>query len=80
MTTQNIINQVNKTNITGIGVDSALSVDMQKILAQVEKLTDIGIALSAEKDTTQLLEKILLVRLCITRILEFFMMVLKMKI
>lgn len=60
MTTQNIINQVDKTTITGIGVDSELSVDIQKILGQVEKLTDIGIALSAEKDTTQLLEKILL--------------------
>jgi hypothetical protein len=33
---------------------------MQKIIGQVEKLTDIGIALSAEKDTGQLLEKILL--------------------
>jgi len=56
MKTQNIINQVNRT----IGVDSELSADIQKILGQVEKLTDIGIALSAEKDTTQLLEKILL--------------------
>ncbi len=32
----------------------------QKIIRQLEKLTDIGIALSAEKDVSQLLEKILL--------------------
>jgi HD-GYP domain-containing protein (c-di-GMP phosphodiesterase class II) len=41
-------------------IDSELSVDIQKIIGQVEKLTDIGIALSSEKNTGQLLEKILL--------------------
>jgi HD-GYP domain-containing protein (c-di-GMP phosphodiesterase class II) len=40
--------------------DNALSVDLQRIIGQVEKLTDIGIALSSEKNTEQLLEKILL--------------------
>ncbi|WP_292435930.1 HD domain-containing phosphohydrolase, partial [Methylobacter sp.] len=37
-----------------------LSSELQKIICQVEKLTEIGIALSAEKDTTKLLEKILI--------------------
>jgi len=32
----------------------------QKIIHQLEKLIDIGIGLSAEKDTAQLLEKIVL--------------------
>lgn len=57
MTTQNIIaSQFEK--IATIG--NELSTDLQKIIVQVEKLTEIGIALSAEKDTRQLLEKILL--------------------
>lgn len=60
MTTQNNINPFEKSATMGINVDNELSADMQKILEQVEKLTDIGIALSAEKDTVQLLEKILL--------------------
>jgi len=42
-----------------IDVVNELSADVQKIIGQVEKLTEIGIALSAEKDTTRLLEKIL---------------------
>lgn len=56
MFTQNIIKQFEKINIIG----NELSADMQKIVGQVEKLTDIGIALSSEKDIAQLLEKILL--------------------
>jgi HD-GYP domain-containing protein (c-di-GMP phosphodiesterase class II) len=56
MTTQKIIHQFEK-NAT---LSSEFSADLQKIINQVEKLTDIGIALSTEKDTTQLLEKILL--------------------
>jgi HD-GYP domain-containing protein (c-di-GMP phosphodiesterase class II) len=61
MTTQNIINQVEKSDLTGTGaVGNEFSADMQKIIGQVEKLTEIGIALSSEKSTTQLLEKILL--------------------
>ncbi len=56
MTTQNIINQFEKVT----AIDNELSADVQKIIGQVERLTDIGIALSTEKDTTQLLEKILL--------------------
>lgn len=61
MTTQNIINQVEKNDLTGTGaVGNGFSADMQKIIGQVEKLTEIGIALSSEKSTTQLLEKILL--------------------
>ncbi|MGZ8159970.1 MAG: HD domain-containing phosphohydrolase [Methylobacter sp.] len=59
MTTQNTINQFEKTTM-GIRVDNGLSIDIQKIIGQVEKLTDIGIALSTEKDTAKLLEKILL--------------------
>ncbi|MFA6051989.1 MAG: HD domain-containing phosphohydrolase [Methylobacter sp.] len=57
---QNITRQFEKTATIGIGVDNELSADMQKIMGQVEKLTDIGIALSAEKDAARLLEKILL--------------------
>jgi len=56
MTTQKIITPFEKIATTGNG----LSADLQKIISQVEKLTDIGIALSSEKDTAQLLEKILL--------------------
>ncbi len=56
MTTQNISNPSEK--ISNIGLD--ISSDIQKIVGQVEELTEIGIALSSEKDTTQLLEKILL--------------------
>ncbi|MGZ4956888.1 MAG: phosphohydrolase, partial [Methylobacter sp.] len=56
MTTQKIITPFEKIATTGNG----LSADLQKIIGQVEKLTDIGIALSSEKDTAQLLEKILL--------------------
>jgi HD-GYP domain-containing protein (c-di-GMP phosphodiesterase class II) len=41
-------------------IDNGLSADLQRIISQVEKLTDIGIALSSEKDTEKLLEKILL--------------------
>jgi HD-GYP domain-containing protein (c-di-GMP phosphodiesterase class II) len=41
-------------------INNDISADLQKIISQVEKLTDIGIALSAEKDTAKLLEKILL--------------------
>lgn len=57
MSTQNTINQVE--NSTTVGVDNEFSSAMLKIIEQVEKLTDIGIALSSEKDTAQLLEKIL---------------------
>jgi len=56
MATQNIISQFEKTASIG----NEFSADLQKIIGQVEKLTDIGIALSSEKDTAQLLEKILL--------------------
>lgn len=56
MTTQNIINSFEQNAATGLD----LSADIQKIVGQVEKLTEIGIALSSEKDTVQLLEKILL--------------------
>lgn len=56
MTTQNITPPLKKITDTVI----ELSSDIQKIVRQVEKLTEIGIALSSEKDTTQLLEKILL--------------------
>lgn len=56
MTTQKTPSPFEK--ITTIG--NELSVELQKIICQVEKLTEIGIALSAEKDTTQLLEKILI--------------------
>jgi HD-GYP domain-containing protein (c-di-GMP phosphodiesterase class II) len=55
MTKQKTISQFEK--IAGIGDE--FSGDLQRIIGQVEKLTEIGIALSAEKDTTQLLEKIL---------------------
>jgi HD-GYP domain-containing protein (c-di-GMP phosphodiesterase class II) len=41
-------------------INNEISADLQKIISQVEKLTDIGIALSSEKDTAKLLEKILL--------------------
>ncbi|MGR9014586.1 MAG: GAF and HD-GYP domain-containing protein [Gammaproteobacteria bacterium] len=60
MTTQNFINSFKKNSIISSSTDNELSPDIQNIINQVEKLTDIGIALSAEKDTTQLLEKILL--------------------
>jgi len=56
MTTQKTITPFEKIAAIGNG----LSADLQKIIGQVEKLTDIGIALSSEKDTAQLLEKILL--------------------
>ncbi|MDP1663531.1 MAG: HD domain-containing phosphohydrolase [Methylobacter sp.] len=56
MTTQKNIPPFKKT----ASIDNELSADLQKIISQVEKLTDIGIALSSEKDTAQLLEKILL--------------------
>ncbi|MGZ4954822.1 MAG: GAF and HD-GYP domain-containing protein [Methylobacter sp.] len=56
MTTQKITPQFEKT----AGIGNEFSADLQKIIGQVEKLTDIGIALSSEKDTAQLLEKILL--------------------
>jgi HD-GYP domain-containing protein (c-di-GMP phosphodiesterase class II) len=56
MTTQKITNPAEKTETA----NTSLSADIQKIIGQVDKLTDIGIALSSEKDTTQLLEKILL--------------------
>jgi HD-GYP domain-containing protein (c-di-GMP phosphodiesterase class II) len=41
-------------------INNEISAGLQKIISQVEKLTDIGIALSSEKDTAKLLEKILL--------------------
>lgn len=44
--------------ITSIAI--GLSTDIQKIINQVEQLTEIGIALSAERNTEQLLKKILL--------------------
>jgi len=56
MTTQKTITPFEKIAAIGNG----LSADLQKIIGQVEKLTDIGIALSSEKDTAQLLKKILL--------------------
>ncbi|MGZ5008153.1 MAG: HD domain-containing phosphohydrolase [Methylobacter sp.] len=56
MTTQNLTSQFEKKATIG----NEFSADLQKIIGQVEKLTDIGIALSSEKDTSQLLEKILL--------------------
>lgn len=58
MTTQNSADRLSETAAFGNGKDK-LSADIQKIIGQVEKLTDIGIALSAEKNTTQLLDKIL---------------------
>lgn len=57
MTTQN--SEIEK-DLANCNVSCELSSDMQKIISQVEKLTDIGIALSAEKNTVQLLEKILI--------------------
>ncbi|MCF7967258.1 MAG: HD domain-containing protein [Methylobacter tundripaludum] len=59
MTTQNIIDPVENPTAMDNGVGNEFSSAMQKIIEQVEKLTDIGIALSSEKDTMQLLEKIL---------------------
>jgi HD-GYP domain-containing protein (c-di-GMP phosphodiesterase class II) len=56
MTKQKSINPFAK--ITSIAIE--LSTDIQKIINQVEQLTEIGIALSAERNTEQLLEKILL--------------------
>ncbi|MGZ5075018.1 MAG: HD domain-containing phosphohydrolase [Methylobacter sp.] len=56
MTTQKTTTQFEKKATIG----NEFSADLQKIIGQVEKLTDIGIALSSEKDTSQLLEKILL--------------------
>lgn len=56
MTTQKITSPFEKITTTS----KELSAELQKIICQVEKLTEIGIALSAEKDTTQLLEKILI--------------------
>jgi len=56
MTTQKIITPFEKL----AAISNEFSADLQKIIGQVEKLTDIGIALSSEKDTAQLLEKILL--------------------
>lgn len=56
MTTQKTITPFEKLAT----ISNGLSADLQKIIGQVEKLTDIGIALSSEKDTAQLLEKILL--------------------
>jgi HD-GYP domain-containing protein (c-di-GMP phosphodiesterase class II) len=56
MTTQNITAQFEAAATIG----NEFPADLQKIIGQVEKLTDIGIALSSEKDTAQLLEKILL--------------------
>jgi len=56
MTTQNIGSPFEKIANNG----SERSSGIQKIVGQVEKLTEIGIALSSEKDTSQLLEKILL--------------------
>ncbi|MDI1277207.1 HD domain-containing phosphohydrolase [Methylobacter sp.] len=56
MTTQKIITPFEKIAT----ISNGLSADLHKIIGQVEKLTDIGIALSSEKDTAQLLEKILL--------------------
>jgi hypothetical protein len=53
MTTQNTIDSLEQNAVTDIDLSS----DIQKIVAQVEKLTEIGIALSSEKDTVQLLEK-----------------------
>ncbi|TRW90726.1 HD domain-containing phosphohydrolase [Candidatus Methylobacter oryzae] len=55
MTTQKISPQPDQVSTIG----NEFSSDLQKIISQVEKLTDIGIALSSEKDTTRLLEKIL---------------------
>jgi HD-GYP domain-containing protein (c-di-GMP phosphodiesterase class II) len=46
------------SKITSIAIE--LSSDIQKIISQVEQLTEIGIALSGERNTEQLLEKILL--------------------
>lgn len=60
MTTQNSSRPFQKNSTLESHHDNELSADIQKIIGQVEKLTDIGIALSAEKDTAQLLEKILL--------------------
>jgi HD-GYP domain-containing protein (c-di-GMP phosphodiesterase class II) len=55
MTTQHIIERFEKIHTIG----NEISTDVQRIISQVEKLTEIGIALSSEKNTQQLLEKIL---------------------
>ena len=55
MAPNHIMDQFEKINTIGCEI----SADIQKIINQVEKLTEIGIALSSEKDTAQLLEKIL---------------------
>ncbi len=55
MTTQHIIERFEKIHTIG----NEISTDVQRIISQVEKLTEIGIALSSEKNTPQLLEKIL---------------------
>lgn len=52
MTTQNFIRQLKESSQGG-------TVDLNETLIKIEKLTDIGIALSAEKNFTRLLEKIL---------------------
>ncbi|MFU8788069.1 MAG: HD domain-containing phosphohydrolase [Methylobacter sp.] len=59
MTQQNSPHPFEQKSVLAINTVSELSADVQKIIRQVEKLTEIGIALSAEKDTTRLLEKIL---------------------
>lgn len=59
MTQQNTPHSFEQKSSFAIDVVNELSADVQKIIGQVEKLTEIGIALSAEKDTTRLLEKIL---------------------
>jgi HD-GYP domain-containing protein (c-di-GMP phosphodiesterase class II) len=62
MNTQNIIRHFKKKT----DLRRYCSANFKKIIDQVEKLTDIGIALSSEKDTTQLLEEILLKARAIT--------------
>ena len=66
MITQNIINQSEKNTPIGSTAENELSPNIQKIISKIEKLTDIGIALSAEKDIAKLLEKILLGAISIT--------------
>ena len=51
---------LDKNNSIDKRVDNNHRADIEKIIQKVEQLTDIGIALSAEKDVTRLLEKILL--------------------
>lgn len=53
------VQQVNSSDSQGFDLEQIKAVDKDKIIDKVEKLTEISIALSAEKDIKKLLEKIL---------------------